>query len=101
MNIRIVPVVFLAFLLCGCSTWNRATTYVGLRDSEPSEPPPAAVEVYGAPATAPADQPSKSESWCQQVAKSAADDAAGNGFDAATQRRRAETTYRQCLGPAN
>jgi hypothetical protein len=102
MNIRIVPAFFAAFLLCGCSYWESATTYVGIGSTEQSEPPQAASQsADAAPTPAPADQAAKSDSWCQQIAKSARDDAAGNGFDSATQRRRAETTYRQCLGSTN
>ena len=98
MNVRIIAVGLAAFLLCGCSYWDYATTYVGLGPSEQSEPRPvsAGTEVVTSPI--PADQSAKSDTWCQQIAKSAHDEAAGNGFDSRTQRRRAESVYRQCVG---
>ena len=116
MNIRIITAGLAAVLLCGCTDadWDRAMTYTGLGpseqsepsrgdqsaspQSEPSRPVAARTEVVTAPLAA--DQAAGPDSWCQQVAKSAADEAAGNGFDAATQRRRAESTYRQCVGTA-
>jgi len=103
MNIRIVTTVFAAFLLSGCSFWERATTYVGVGptpQSEPASEPAAQAAPDGAqPAEPPvaAAQP-RSDTWCQQIAKSASIEAADNGFDSATQRRRAESTYRQCVG---
>ena len=99
MNVRIIAAGLAAFLLCGCSYWNSATSYIGLGPSEQSEPPqpvPARTEVLTSPI--PADQSARSDTWCQQIAKSAADEAAGNGFDSRTQRRRAEAAYRQCVG---
>jgi len=71
-----------------------------------SEPPPvfvatarpqtvvaaAAPPVAEPPPVAPAP-----DSWCSRIAKSASDDAASNGFDAATQRHRAEVSYNQCV----
>jgi len=99
MNLRMIAMGLTAFLLCGCSTWNSAMSYVGLRDSEqsePSQPVPARTEVVTSPI--PAMQSTESATWCQQIAKSARDEAAGNGFDSRTQRRRAESAYRQCVG---
>jgi len=111
MNIRIITMGFAAVLLCGCTDadWDHAMSYTGLGSSEQSEASqseqsesprsvPARTEVVSAPLAA--DQATRPDSWCQQVAKSAVDDAAGNGFDAATQRRRAEASYRQCIGSA-
>ena len=120
MNVRIIVAGLAALLLSGCTDadWDRAMSYTGLGSSEQgeasrreqSEPPrgeqseaPQPVTARNEVATAPlpADQAARPDSWCQQVAKSAADVAAGNGFDAATQRRRAESTYRQCIGSSS
>ena len=56
-------------------------------------PAPSAVEP---PPAAPTADP-----WCSRIAKSASDEAANEGFDAATQRHRAEVTYKQCVGDGN
>jgi hypothetical protein len=50
--------------------------------------PPVAEPSSAAPAADP---------WCAQVAQSALTDAASQGFDEATQRRRAEASYNQCV----
>ncbi|HEY0281873.1 MAG TPA: hypothetical protein VGC27_04535 [Rhizomicrobium sp.] len=97
MNVRVIAVGFAAFLLCGCSYWNSATTYFGLGPSEQSEPPlaySAAAEPNPPPIQA--DQAARFDEWCQRVAKSAAEEAAGNGYDSATQQRRAAKSYQQC-----
>jgi hypothetical protein len=102
MNIRTVSAVLLAFLLCGCSTWDRAASYVGLEQGEQSEPTQAAPEnTAAAPTPAPADRTTRSDSWCQSVAKSASNEAAGNGYDSATQQRSAVASYRQCRGASD
>ena len=102
MNIRTVSVVLSAFLLCGCSTWDSATSYVGLGQSEQSEPTQAAPEnAAAAPTPAPADRTTRSDSWCQSVARSASKEAAGNGYDPATQQRSAVASYRQCRGTSD
>jgi hypothetical protein len=77
MNIRMIATVFAALLLCGCSTWDGAMSYVGLRDSDQDAPP---------------------DDWCRQIAKAASEEAAGEGRDAATQQRKADTAYQQCSG---
>jgi len=41
--------------------------------------------------------PAAADSWCQEVAQSTVADASNLGFDAATQHRRAETAYNQCV----
>lgn len=99
MNVRIIAAGFAACLLCGCTDadWDHATTYVGLGPTQNDRPaPPASADA--APTSVATDQSAKSDSWCQQAAKSARDEAAGDGFDSATQQRRAESTYRQCVG---
>jgi hypothetical protein len=112
MNIRIITAVLAAFLLCGCTDadWDYALTYTGLGQADKNKPPQAGrtdnnqppqanpVRAEAAPAPVPAEQSAKADEWCQQVAKSARDEAAGNGFDLATQQRTAEAHYRQCLG---
>ena len=100
MNCRIVVVVFAGLLLCGCTipSWDQMTTYAGLRSAEQAAPPQAAPAEAEAATTSPSvTQASRSDSWCQQMAKADSVDAASNGFDAATQRRRAEASYRQCV----
>ena len=104
MNIRVMCVVFAGLLLGGCSAadWDNATSYVGLgptADAPPSNAAPTAAEAP--PTSLPVAQASPAESWCQQVAKANASDAAENGFDVATQKHRAETSYRQCLGESH
>lgn len=60
-------------------------------------PNPVALRNSAPPQSAPAGQ----ADWCRGVAHSAAMEAAGNGFDAATQQRRADAVYRQCAGMRN
>jgi hypothetical protein len=68
----------------------------------PIRPAPQTVAVAAAPSivepppAAPAADP-----WCSRIAQSASADAASQGFDAATQRHRAEVTYNQCVGFAH
>jgi hypothetical protein len=71
-------------------------------------PPPVAPPTYTAVAQAPAapvaqssEIPSAPDSWCVRVAKSAQAEAADQGFDAATQQRRALTTFKQCSANAH
>ena len=52
----------------------------------------AAAPEPSAPETPPGVDP-----WCLKIAQSATAEAASQGFDAATQRRRAETSYNQCV----
>jgi len=63
---------------------------------------PTATEASAPPAQAVASAPESSpapaaNSWCQDVAKTAASDAASQGFDEPTQRHRAATAYEQCV----
>ena len=71
-----------------------------------SEPPPAVVApappqtVVAAAAPPVAEPPPVApapDSWCSRVAESTRADAASQGFDAATQRHRAEVSYNQCV----
>ena len=101
MNTRVIATIFVGLLLSGCSTWNGALSYVGLRDSNDAASPPAAsTEAASAPAPAPLGRSSNQDDWCRQTAKAAGEEAAGEGFDAATQQSRADATYRQCMAPA-
>ncbi len=100
MNMRIIGAVFAGLLLAGCTDadWDHAMSYAGLGQSDQTAPAtePVAATPAETPAAAGAAQVSTSEAWCREIAKAASDDAAGNGFDAATQQHRAELTYRQC-----
>ena len=99
MNTRVIAAIFAGLLLCGCGTWNEGLSYVGLRDSNDAAPPPPA-PIQVAPAPAPLRRDSTPDDWCKQTAKAAGEEAAGEGFDAATQQRRAVATYEQCMAPA-
>ncbi|MDE2133028.1 MAG: hypothetical protein KGM97_00385 [Alphaproteobacteria bacterium] len=98
MNMRIIGAVFAGFLLAGCTDadWDHAMSYAGLGQSDQTASPQAAPADESVAAPTPAAQASKSDDWCREIAKAAAADAAGNGFDAPTQQHRAEVTYRQC-----
>ena len=102
MNTRAIAAIFAGLLLCGCSTWNEGLTYVGLRDDNDAAPPPAApVRTVPLAAHAQLGRDSTPEDWCRQTAKAAGEEAAGEGFDAATQQRRAVAVYQQCMAPAH
>jgi hypothetical protein len=96
MRIRIATVVILAAVLGACTDadWDHALSYVGADDSASNAPPPAATPI--AATTAPT---AKMDSWCDDAAQAAAREARKDGFDAATQRRQAESARAQCLRP--
>lgn len=71
-------------------------SYVGFGQPD-QDAPLAAVPADDAAAAMPAVQTSKADDWCREIAKAARENAAGNGFDAATQQRRAQAVYQQCL----
>jgi hypothetical protein len=100
MKFRVIGVALVGLALCGCSTgsWDRATRYVGLGPDDQTAP--TAAQSDTPTALPPVAQESRSAIWCRQAAKADMEDAAANGFDAATQQHRAETSYRQCLGNA-
>jgi hypothetical protein len=112
MNIRVIAAVFAGFTLCGCSYWNDTMDYVGLGGSGQEEQPasvPADQSAQTQASTqtstaassyAPSGQASRQEDWCRQIARAAGEEAAGEGFDAATQQRRADTAYQQCSAPS-
>jgi len=118
MTMRVIAALFCVSLLGGCtdSQWDNALHYVGLGPSAPSASGPAAPADETAPAAAPAPAPAQATApapaapaapppgvteetdvWCRQIAKAARVDAAGDGFDTATQDRREKTAYEQCL----
>jgi hypothetical protein len=109
MNIRVITAVFAGLMLCGCGTWDSTLDYVGLGGSDQEAQPapadqsaPAQASTQTSTATssyAPSGQASRQEDWCRQIARAAGEEAAGEGFDAATQQRRADTAYQQCSAP--
>jgi len=119
MNTRIIAAVFAGLMLGGCSAWNDTLDLVGLGGSNQEEQPAAAPTDQPAQAAAqpssqapaqtsaavtgyaPTGHPSAREDWCRQIARAAGEEAAGEGFDAATQQRRADTAYQQCSAPNN
>jgi hypothetical protein len=58
---------------------------------------PQTMVAAAAPESSPAETAPGVDPWCLKVAQSATAEAASQGFDAATQRRRGETSYNQCL----
>jgi hypothetical protein len=91
----VVGAMALLALLGGCTDaeWTRATSFVGiepsaptqLRQEEPAEQPqPVFV----------AAQEDKADSWCRTVAQR---DAAHNAFDAKTRQEILQQSYNQCL----
>ena len=95
MNIRMIAAVFAGLLLCGCSTWDGALSYVGLGESD-QDAQPAAAPTASVPAPASPTQGSTPDDWCRQISRAASEEAAGEGRDAATQQRKADTAYQQC-----
>jgi hypothetical protein len=97
MKHRVAIAVLAAALLSGCSDvdWDHALSYTGLGETA-NTPPPAAEPATPAAAEPVAAQPAAPDDWCKQVAESERKDAATQGFDEATQRHRAEVTYKQC-----
>lgn len=81
---RLVVMVVAGLVVAGCTGpgWDHTFAFL---DAPKPPPPPAA-----APALPTAD-------WCRQAAAAAKSEAAEQGFDTATQARRAETIYTQCL----
>ena len=98
MTIRIISAVFASLLLCGCSVWGDTMDFVFGPDDQTAEP---AETPAVATAPAPPVQASTPDDWCKQIAKAAAEEAAGEGFDSVTQQKRADTTYQQCVAPAD
>ena len=91
-------VVATAVFLAGCTDadWDHALGYVGLDQQQKTErgdnkpvqdAPPQAAQASVAPAP---------ETWCAEVAKAAQSEAADQGFDAPSQKLRAQMAYQQC-----
>jgi hypothetical protein len=100
MTYRNLAVLAVACLLGGCTEadWDHAMTYTGLAPDVPvAAPSAAAPSGEAAPQQqAPAPTPAQ-DAWCSQIAKSVADEAALEGFDRATQLRRAQIALDQCV----
>jgi hypothetical protein len=103
MKHRVMAVLLVAGLLGGCTEadWDSAFAYAGLGPSKPdsasSQSAPDGPSYTAAPAASVTNGPAPvADTWCIDVAKSAQLEAAQQGFDGATQRRRAMTTFNQC-----
>jgi hypothetical protein len=101
---RLAFVLATAVLLAGCTDadWDHALSYAGLGGDQ-AKPAPADAPQSDAEA-APKSQAvaAAPDPWCDEVAKAAHAEAASQGFDAATQKNRAQASYQQCahLPPA-
>ena len=100
------PILAVALALSGCTAlhrgWDGAMTEIGLygpqqagQSQMPDQGPAADPNQGAVRQTSSAGEP---VNWCRQYAVSVAQDAARNGYDAPTQKRRYETTYQQCTG---
>lgn len=80
-----------AVLLAGCTDadWDHAMAYAGLGPDQAKSAAPQSDESTPPKPTAP-------DEWCADVAKASAEQAAKEGFDAPTQKHRAEVAYQQC-----
>ncbi|HUO99247.1 MAG TPA: hypothetical protein VMU01_11295 [Rhizomicrobium sp.] len=100
MRLHIFAALAAACVLGGCSdtTWDRTLSYVGLGGSDSADESPAP-EAAPAPSPPPATAASgtSSDAWCREIAQSAAETAAEQGFDAAAQQHRSDAVYRQCM----
>ena len=103
MKIRLMVVLSVACLLGGCSVWDDSLSWVGLGSDEDNASPaqsaaPSASDYRPAASPSTATLPAGgAEQWCQDVAKSAQETAAKQGFDATSQQHRFEAVYRQCM----
>lgn len=103
MKVRVAAILLAASVLGGCTDadWDHAFSYVGLDSGAKPAAEPAA---QAADAQANGAQPGKQvaaapgDQWCAEVAKAAIEEAAGQGFDEATQRHRGLTALKQCAG---
>lgn len=96
---RLIFVFAAAVLLAGCTDadWDHALGYVGL-DKQPQKTEwgdnkpvqDASSQAAPAPAAAAPDE------WCAEVAKATQAEAADQGFDASSQKTRAQQAYQQC-----
>ena len=91
--VRISAVLMIALIASSCgigTVFDDAASSVGF-GPEPQPPPQAVSEVP--PRAAAAHSP---DQWCRAVAGQDRDEARKDGFDATTQQRRYDVTYRQC-----
>jgi len=96
MKIHIAAFLAAACLVSGCSDqdWNHALTFTGLggaHDNSAAEPA-AAAQVASAPI--PEGAQPQPNAFCESVASQ---DAQGNNYDPATQRRVFVQSYQQCV----
>lgn len=90
---RVAVVAMIAIALSGCSVWDNTMSGLGLYGSDDGAAPVARPAAMAAAEHAAPEE----GNWCRQVAVQQREQAARNGFDAATQQRRYVSTYRQCL----
>jgi hypothetical protein len=99
MSSRIVLVVLTALVLSGCTDadWDHALSYTGLGSTADAPKPAATAKTQASvAATDSAAKASDAEDWCATVGKAAEREAKEYGFDAETQRHRAEQATQQC-----
>jgi hypothetical protein len=106
MKIRIAAALAIAAFLSACSDgdWDHALTYTGLSSTHSdsadaqaavaTQPAPMVAQAAPASATVAADGAPKPNAFCESVASQ---DAGGNDFDPATQRRVFVQSYQQCV----
>lgn len=107
---RLAFVFAAAALLAGCTDadWDQAFAYAGLGGDQAKQTAPQTDAAQSDTAQADAVQssaPPKMEaaapdSWCAEVAKAAETEAANQGFDAQTQKNRAQAALQQCAHPS-
>lgn len=92
---RLAFVFAAAALLAGCTDadWDHAMAYAGLG---PDQAKPVAQQPDTAAPATPQAVAAAPDEWCAEVAKASATQAAADGFDAATQKHRAEVVFQQC-----
>ena len=97
MRLPIVAMSLTACLLAGCTDadWDHALSFAGAEQAEPAGSPDASAQPPPPVASAAAGQPD--ESWCKEAAGYERDNAAIQGFDAATQQRAYATRFNQCM----
>lgn len=108
MSLRVLAFAAVAVFLGGCTNadWDHALNYVGIGESQKPAPKDQADSSQPAPAQtadatanaapAAANAAAGVNQWCEEVANATKADAAQDGFDDATQHRRAQAAYNQC-----
>ena len=97
MKFRLVALASSFILLSGCASlgWDGAPARIGAQDPATASPP-ATGPIVTTIVTGPVEQTGIPAHWCQKVAGINKDEAARDGFDAASQHGRAATLYREC-----